>query len=232
MSTPAPASPAAAPPLSPALFAGLLLRPVPDAVLNRALAAVMSRTAARHPELLSRLPQNCRGDVLITLTDLRLTLALHLDPPQARLRIATAADRAAAVAGICGAVQVLIDLAEGRVDGDAMFFSRDLAFDGDTEIVVALRNALDGADLSVADFLPLPPVLPVRALAAARTRLAGWAAAIHAAARRDIELIRAAATAPLERTVRQQKSKISKLESRLAEVESKLARGKRKAEVR
>lgn len=32
---------------------------------------------------------------------------------------------------------------DGSLDGDALFFSRDLRVTGDTEAVVALRNALD-----------------------------------------------------------------------------------------
>lgn len=47
----------------------------------------------------------------------------------------------------------LIDLVEGRVDGDALFFSRKLHISGDTEAVVALRNIVDGAEIDlVSDF--------------------------------------------------------------------------------
>lgn len=210
------------PPLSPGLFAGLLLRPVPAALQNQALAAAMSRVLARHPDVLGRLA-GTSADVLITVTDLRVTLVLRLTPPSASLQIATAADRAGAAAGISGPLQVLIDLLEGRVDGDALFFSRDLKFDGDTEIVVALRNALDGVDLSVADFLPLPPPL-----SAARERITRLMADIHSLASEDLELIRSAATARLERAARQQKTRIRELETRVADLEGKLARTRRK----
>ncbi len=37
----------------------------------------------------------------------------------------------------------------GRYDGDALFFSRDLMIEGDTEVVLALRNALDDAELDL-----------------------------------------------------------------------------------
>jgi len=210
--------------LSPGLFAGLLLRPVPPALLNPMLAAGLSRALACHPKLLSRLPETCRGDVLITLTDLQMSIILHLAPPGARLSVATAATRRTAVAGISGPLPVLIDLLEGRVDGDALFFSRDLAFDGDTEIVVALRNALDGVDLSVADFLPLPAPL-----SAARPRITALISKLHDLATGDLELIRRAVMAGPERTARRQQSKIQKLEDRVGELERKLAGSKRKA---
>ena len=42
-------------------------------------------------------------------------------------------------------------MVDGRLDGDALFFSRDLQVSGDTEAVVSLRNALDDLEGSVAD---------------------------------------------------------------------------------
>jgi predicted lipid carrier protein YhbT len=39
-----------------------------------------------------------------------------------------------------------MQLLEGKLDGDALFFSRDLVVDGDTEAVVMLRNIIDGAE--------------------------------------------------------------------------------------
>jgi predicted lipid carrier protein YhbT len=37
----------------------------------------------------------------------------------------------------------------GSCDGDALFFSRDLSIEGDTEAVLALRNALDDAEIDL-----------------------------------------------------------------------------------
>ena len=41
-------------------------------------------------------------------------------------------------------------LLEGRVDGDALMFSRDLTIEGDVEAVLALRNAIDDTQLDLA----------------------------------------------------------------------------------
>jgi len=41
----------------------------------------------------------------------------------------------------------MIELLEGRADGDALFFSRTLTVEGDMEAVVALRNAIDGSEI-------------------------------------------------------------------------------------
>ena len=37
----------------------------------------------------------------------------------------------------------------GAFDGDALFFSRDLVIEGDTAAVLALRNAIDDAELDL-----------------------------------------------------------------------------------
>ena len=139
----------AAPPFSPGLFASLLLRPVPDVVLNKGLAWALRRVLVAHPDIFNRLPENSRGIVVVSLTDLHLDLALDLSPTTPSLRVVTDEDRLTAIAGISGPLQTLIDLMEGRVDGDALFFSRALRFEGDTEIVVALRNTLDGIDIQI-----------------------------------------------------------------------------------
>jgi O2-independent ubiquinone biosynthesis accessory factor UbiT len=60
---------------------------------------------------------------------------------------------------------------DGSQDGDALFFTRDLRVSGDTEAVVALRNALDdfegsALDSVVGSFGPLagPAALAVSAM--------------------------------------------------------------------
>lgn len=57
----------------------------------------------------------------------------------------------------------LIDLLGGGDDGDARFFSRVLSIEGDTEVVVALRNVIDTAELDpLRDLLPIPaPLAPL-----------------------------------------------------------------------
>ena len=44
-------------------------------------------------------------------------------------------------------------MAEGRLDGAALFFSRTLSIEGDMEATLALRNALDDARLDFGTLL-------------------------------------------------------------------------------
>ena len=49
-------------------------------------------------------------------------------------------ERPAHVAAIAGTFFNLLDMIDGTLDGDALFFSRDLQVSGDTEAVVALAQ--------------------------------------------------------------------------------------------
>jgi len=119
-----------------------------DPVLDR-LAGVFVRRHPRAAEAVSSLPE---ATVLIDAVDLPRGLLLRVGPEGLRLRLcdvaATAAD-AAPDATVRGRFAALLDLAEGRIDGDALFFRRDLSIAGDTALVVALRNALDGEEIDV-----------------------------------------------------------------------------------
>ena len=51
-------------------------------------------------------------------------------------------------ARIAAPLIVLLGMIDGTYDGDALFFSRDLVIEGDTEAVLALRNAIENAELA------------------------------------------------------------------------------------
>ncbi len=162
------------------LALGTMPAPVLERALNHAAAAVMRR----HPGLAGRLAPWAGATVLITLTDLRRPLLLRIEAPPQPCRIDLApAGAARPAAEIRGSLGNLLDLVEGRVDGDALFFSRHLTFAGDTEIVLALRNAIDGEAIDMVEdaFASLgPPGLALH-------RLLARAAAVAAAVERRAE---------------------------------------------
>ena len=62
----------------------------------------------------------------------------------------------------------LLALLEGRIDGDAVFFSRSLSVTGDMEAMLALRNALDDCSFDLPRDLAAmagPLALPFRRIA-------------------------------------------------------------------
>ena len=89
----------------------------------------------------------------------------------------------------------LIALLEGRIDGDALFFSRELSIEGDTEAVVALRNAVDSAEVDVLGdvMAALGPLAPFT------RRALGLAAAAFARVETDMRRLQAALLQPADR---------------------------------
>ncbi|MBM3570028.1 MAG: hypothetical protein FJX46_14880 [Alphaproteobacteria bacterium] len=122
--------------------------------------AVLARLAhRRHPGLFERLTGLERPVLALVPDELPLAILLRADPRRPVLEAVAKADldtrRVAAV--IRGPLRVLAQLADGRVDGDALFFSRRIVVEGSTEAAVALRNALDNAGLGGLAELALPP---------------------------------------------------------------------------
>lgn len=156
---------------------GLLLSAVPLAALQPILAHIATHVARAHPDLFARLGPHTGKLFLIDPIDLPFVLLLRPDAAQPFLRAYRRYEKPRHDAGIAGTFFNLLDMIDGSLDGDALFFSRDLRVSGSTEAVVALRNALDDFDGSalesvVAAFGPFskPVALAVSALRAMRTR--------------------------------------------------------------
>ncbi|MBP2314259.1 ubiquinone anaerobic biosynthesis accessory factor UbiT [Azospirillum soli] len=119
--------------------------------------------ADRHPRAFAALVELPDARLLIDPVDAPAALLLRVGP-QLALRVSERDAQAdATVRGPCGR---LLDLLEGRIDGDALFFRRELTIEGDTALILALRNTLDGEEMDLfADVAtaagPLRHALPV-----------------------------------------------------------------------
>ena len=127
------------PALSPLLFVGLALRPAPRTALQAAASFAMSAMLRRHKSVFERLQDIDSPVFLIDPIDLPVSLLLDARLPAPRLAVLREGDApdTPAAASIRGPLPALIDLLEGRVDGDALFFSRALSVEGDMAAVVA-----------------------------------------------------------------------------------------------
>jgi predicted lipid carrier protein YhbT len=132
-----------------ATLAGRVVGPVPPPLLQTPLSVMMRLMTSRHRDVFDRMADYADAVFIIDPIDLPVCLAMQLDARAPVLRVATEQDTAGAAARIQGPVAQLIALLEGRIDGDALFFSRQLVVEGDTEAIVALRNAVDGEDIDL-----------------------------------------------------------------------------------
>ncbi|WP_291645612.1 SCP2 sterol-binding domain-containing protein [Bosea sp. (in: a-proteobacteria)] len=122
------------------------MAPLPLGPLQPLLTLTLTRIGRLHPDLYGRLGEHAEKRFGIAPTDLPFAFVLEPRPerPQARVvrRLPPGLD-----VRIRGPLSGLIGMAEGRLDGDALFFSRTLSIEGDMEATLALRNALDDARL-------------------------------------------------------------------------------------
>ena len=136
--------------LSPA-FAGLPLGPA----LTRSLRAL----ARRRPGLFDRLGEFAAERFFIDPVDLGFAFVVVPDGERATVR---ATDKNAGVecsVVIRGPILTLLALLDGTQDGDALFFNRVISISGRTEAVLALRNAIEDAELTPADLMGLSGTL-------------------------------------------------------------------------
>ena len=128
-----------------------LFLPLP--LMQPVLRLVVNRAAQTHPGLFDRLGPY--GDKIFLIDPVNLPLAFLLRPSAKKplLRACQRRGLPAYDARIAGTFLTLFALFDGRLDGDALFFTRDLVIEGDTEAVVRLRNALDDLEGRMTDDL-------------------------------------------------------------------------------
>ncbi len=121
----------------------------PLGLLRPVFQQLMAGLLRRHPEMFERLGEYGRVNFLIDPVDLPVVFIMRPDPETPLLtphgRDATPEWGAA----VRGPLPKLISMVNGREDGDALFFSRDIVIEGDTEAVLALRNAIDDANIDL-----------------------------------------------------------------------------------
>lgn len=123
------------------------LRVMPLAPLSLSLTAYAKAVARRHPGLFRRLGEYDHTLFILDPTDLPFVICL--DPNGGRPRVSVVRRNAEGDARIAGPLAALLGLVHGAFDGDALFFSRDLVVEGDTAAALALRNAVDDAELDL-----------------------------------------------------------------------------------
>jgi O2-independent ubiquinone biosynthesis accessory factor UbiT len=155
---------------------------LPLTPLALASARLVASMARRHPSLFRRLGAQAGKTFLIDAEDLPLLFVLRPRAENPELVVYRRGEAVAWDARIGGSLAALLGLVHGAYDGDALFFSRDLVIEGDTEAVLALRNAIDDSELDLpteaAELLgPLKPFLdpPLRRLLPLAERLSGVA---------------------------------------------------------
>jgi len=132
-------------PAIPSLLA-LAMRPLPLLPLQLVLPGFAQRIFRRNPQIFDRLGEHANVRFGIKPTDLPFAFIVEANHPFLSVVRELPGD---VEARISSTLVNLLALAEGRVDGDALMFSRELVIEGNVEAVLALRNAIDDAQLDL-----------------------------------------------------------------------------------
>ena len=140
-------------PVAPAALAPLLRR-LPLLPLRLLMQQVAGSIGRRHPGLFLRLEEHAGKRFLIDPTDLPIVFRLEPRPHRPVLEPRRRNDAGGRNTGdwdarIAGPLAALLAMVHGVYDGDALFFSRDIVIEGDMEAALALRNALDDAEIDL-----------------------------------------------------------------------------------
>lgn len=124
---------------------------MPEALLSKIAADVFGAVLAAHPAIVERLGDHAARTFDFVATD--MDLRFRILPAQRSISLSRGAGStrpaAEADAAVEGPLHLLLLLAEGGADADALFFSRDLTVTGDMEALLALRNGLDDCRIDI-----------------------------------------------------------------------------------
>jgi len=201
------------PPFSPFLFVGMGLRPLPPRLVTRLAQRPLDSIAhALWPRFQNRL-DGLRGCIAVIPTDMPYGLLFDVADNELGLELIDCRREVIADATVRAPTRVLLDMMRGDgCDGDASFFNRSLVMEGNTELSMALRYALEEAELDPVEVLSTATPLP---LPLAR-RVSAVLAAVVETASDDVARMQSAILAPLA-------ARVARGERRLAEVEEQVA---------
>lgn len=211
------------PPFSPILLASLALRPLPVKLFTPIAAHILKRIEILYPEIFDRLEVLGHCSFSIVPTDFHCHFVISLDHGKPNIDVRPKAENSfKADAIISGPLLSLINLLEGRVDGDALFFSREITVEGDTEAVLTLRNAIDSADISLDHILASQagPAAP------ATRQIFSKASSLLAKVQQDMDMVRNVLLAPLARKVDLQDDELDRQEEKFKQIEKEIRKMK------
>ncbi len=117
---------------------------------------LIANAMAARPSFASRLAEHTGRVFAIDPVDCPFVFLMTPNDVRTAMRVVRSLSESAYDARIAAPLVVLLGMIDGTYDGDALFFSRDLVIEGDTGACLALRNAIENAELDPSLVLGLP----------------------------------------------------------------------------
>lgn len=120
---------------------------VPPFLLTPLVSRAFMQVMRAHPGLFERLGEYVNKRFGFSPSDLPFMFVV--EPSRPAITVFRKDAQVETDAAIDGPLVMLLALLEGKLDGDALFFSRDITVTGDMEAMLALRNALDDCNVDL-----------------------------------------------------------------------------------
>jgi predicted lipid carrier protein YhbT len=121
------------------------------------LTASLRSVARRQPDAFDRLGPVRQATIRIIPDHLPVAFEMRPDGEAGSISVVRPdSDADGASAWISGPLLTLLSVFDGRGDADGAFFQRRIDIEGDTAAILALHNALEASELTMADILGLP----------------------------------------------------------------------------
>lgn len=137
------------------IFVRRLFPPIVGLPLGPLLTLSLRSFARRRPELFERVGEYCTARYLIDPTDLPFAFMVIPNGASAVVHVVNGSSLQISNVVVRGPLMALLGILDGTFDGDALFFHRTISISGQTEAIVALRNAIEDAELRPSDLLGL-----------------------------------------------------------------------------
>ena len=124
--------------------------------LNALLTASLRRVVRERPDVFQKLGRFQNAVFLIAPMDMPFAFRLKPLARQGSVEIVTGQEDKAYSVRISGNLKTLLGLFDGTIDADSSFFGGDIRLEGATDAALAMRNALEAAELGPGDILGLP----------------------------------------------------------------------------
>lgn len=120
-------------------------------IIESPLRKIVQHISCARPDIFNRIGPHTNKVFLIDPINIPFVFILTPQRENPNLKILSRNKIPEHDARISATFLTLFKMIDGQLDGDALFFTRDLTIEGDTEAVVCLRNALDDLDGSIID---------------------------------------------------------------------------------
>lgn len=139
------------PDFKPSLLLGILAKPIARGpILQNAINRLTKLFIQKHPKVITKMAEYTPARLVLIPSDMPFCFFVEFTKDNMQINIIDQnAFDGKNLTCITASLELFIKMLEGNLDGDALFFSRQLTVAGDTTIIVALRNILEAENVNI-----------------------------------------------------------------------------------